>query len=165
MIKYTTAEVVFEEVPDEVTLAINISNCQNCCEGCHSPELRCDIGEELTREKLAELIAENDGITCVCFMGEGNDPEALQNLISYLKDKTQLKVALYSGRENVDEDFYWDMLDYLKIGPYVKEWGPLNSPATNQRMYGAVNINKAIHIHGKWRSHWEDITSKFWKRQ
>ena len=165
MIKYVQTEVVFSEIPDEITLAINISNCQNHCPGCHSAYLRTDIGEELTTEKLDSLIQDNMGITCVCFMGEGNDPEALQALISYLKIKTRLKVGLYSGRENVDEDFYWDNLDYLKIGPYVKEWGPLNCSATNQRLYGAVNINKAINVHGKWRSHWADITNKFWKKE
>ena len=165
MIKYVNAEVVFEEIPDEVTLAINISNCQNRCDGCHSPELRCDIGDELTEERLGKLISENDGITCVCFMGEGNDSDALQKLISYLKEHYEYKAALYSGRNNVDEDFYWDKLDYLKIGPYKAECGPLNTPTTNQRLYCAININKAINVGGKWRSHWVDITEKFWKRQ
>lgn len=165
MIKYTNAEIVFEEIPDEVTLAINISNCQNRCEGCHSPELRCDIGDELTEEKLSEIVLANYGITCVCFMGEGNDQEALQKLILFLKEHYTYKIALYSGRENVDEDFYWDKLDYLKIGPYNAECGPLNCPTTNQRLYEAVNINKSIKVHGKWHSHWADITNKFWERQ
>ena len=82
MIKYKedTVQVVFEEIPDEVTLAIEITNCPGQCVGCHSPWLRDDIGEELTKEKLFELIDANKGITCVCFMGEGKDQEALKSL-------------------------------------------------------------------------------------
>ena len=47
MVKYVNTEVVFEEIPDEITLAINVSNCPNQCPGCHSPYLREDIGEDL----------------------------------------------------------------------------------------------------------------------
>ena len=57
--------VTFEEIPTEVTLSLSISNCQGKCPGCHSPELRCNIGTELTNEKLDELITKNSGISCV----------------------------------------------------------------------------------------------------
>ena len=56
MIKYTDTEVVFREFPDEITLAINISNCPIHCKGCHSPELWDDIGEKLTYTKLELLV-------------------------------------------------------------------------------------------------------------
>ena len=36
MLKYANFDIVFQEVPEEVTLAINISNCPNQCPGCHS---------------------------------------------------------------------------------------------------------------------------------
>ena len=36
MIKYYNAMVVFEEIPNEITLAINITNCPCHCKGCHS---------------------------------------------------------------------------------------------------------------------------------
>ena len=39
MLKYVDTKVVFAEVPDEVTLAINISNCPCHCDGCHSEYL------------------------------------------------------------------------------------------------------------------------------
>lgn len=166
MIKFTDTQIVFQEIPDEISLGVNISNCTHNCPGCHSPELRQNIGTELDFSAVDRLIEENDGITCFLLLGEGNDEEALKNVILYIKEKyLNLKIGLYSGRENVDEDFYWDKLDYLKIGPYVKEWGPLNCSATNQRLYGVVNINKAIKVHGKWRSHWADITNKFWKNE
>ena len=39
MLKYANFDIVFQEVPEEVTLAINISNCPNQCPGCHSKYL------------------------------------------------------------------------------------------------------------------------------
>ena len=48
MLKYVNSSVVFQEIPDEVTLAINISNCPCHCPGCHSKYLWEDIGLPLT---------------------------------------------------------------------------------------------------------------------
>ena len=146
---------MFEEVPDEITLALNITNCQNRCVGCHSPELRKNIGEELTKEKLDALIAANDGITCVCFMGEGNDFAALLGLSNHIRAKyPYLKKALYSGR-NIREGELRTLIsffDYIKVGEYKPECGPLNNPKTNQRMYKFNDVEIV------------DITSKFWKK-
>ena len=36
MLKYVNCGIVFQEIPDEVTLSINISNCPCHCPGCHS---------------------------------------------------------------------------------------------------------------------------------
>ena len=87
MIKYYNIEVVFEEIPDEVTLAVNITNCQHNCPGCHSQYLREDIGKELNFKAIDKLIEKNDGITCFCFMGEGNDPKSLKDDILHIKEK------------------------------------------------------------------------------
>lgn len=163
MIKFLQTEVVFSEIPDEVTLAVNITNCQHNCPGCHSSYLRQDIGEELTESVIDELIKKNDGITCFCFMGEGNDKERLKELVSYIKHKHKIKIGLYSGGEDVD-DFYWDYLDFIKLGPYIEELGPLNKETTNQRLYAVRNLNRGIKVNGKWRNHWHDITDKFWKK-
>ena len=65
MIKYFNSMVVFEEIPSEITLAINITNCPCHCKGCHSKFLWEDIGVELTKDELYKLIDVNDGITCV----------------------------------------------------------------------------------------------------
>lgn len=168
MIKYKpdTVQVVFNEIPDEVTLAIEITNCQGLCEGCHSPWLREDIGEELTVEKLNELIDQNKGITCVCFMGEGKDYETLKQLaysIS-LRSDYPYKVALYSGRNEVEKDFD-EYFDYIKVGPYIPKYGPLNRETTNQRLY---KITRDGSGDGVWDTStgycWEDITYKFWRK-
>ena len=149
MIKYIPQDtmIVFSEIPDEITLAFNISNCQNHCVGCHTSYLRQDLGQRLTEEVLHNLITNNNGISCVCFMGEGNDAQALKNLVLYIRREfPDLKVALYSGREEVEDDIY-NIFDYVKIGPYKKEYGPLNEKTTNQRLYK----NRV------------DITNKFWR--
>lgn len=155
MVKYKpdTVQVVFEEIPDYVTLAIEITNCPGHCVGCHSPWLREDIGDELTVEKLRELIDNNKGINCVCFMGEGNDPEALKKLALSvtLRSDFPYKVALYSGREEVEDD-YDDYFDFIKIGPFIPDFGPLNKKTTNQRLYEITDGGR------------KDITSKFWRK-
>lgn len=161
MIKYKTdtVQVVFEEIPDEVTLAIEITNCPGHCVGCHSPWLREDIGEELTEERLSELINANNGITCVCFMGEGKDPEALKNLAKVVHmNFPGIKTALYSGREEV-EDEYDVFFNYIKVGPYKPEFGPLNKETTNQRLYLIIcylDDRKCVR---------KDITNKFWRKK
>ena len=166
MIKYKpdTVSVVFEEVPDYVTLAIEITNCPGHCEGCHSPWLREDIGEELTPEILDDLIRENRGINCICFMGEGKDPEAMKRLAFsiHLRSDYPYKVALYSGREEV-EDEYNAYFDFIKVGPYIPTKGPLNKETTNQRLYQITrNFNEEA---GKVEIIREDITYKFWRKE
>ena len=162
MIKYVDYDIVFQEVPGEVSLALNISNCPFRCEGCHSPHLREDIGENLERD-LPMLLEKYKGmITCVLFLGEGNDLDALWNLIMELH-QSGLKTALYTGDDFVPrsqeelihfaEDEY-AAPDYLKVGPYKKELGGLSSPGTNQRMY-------------RWNAEtkrYDDITYMFWRK-
>ena len=160
MIKYNTESVsiVFSEIPDEVTLAVEITNCPGTCVGCHSPWLREDIGEELTDEKLDELIEKNYGITCVCFMGEGRDQEALKNLAKHIHAKyPNLKTGLYSGREEVEEELYL-YFNYIKVGPYIPERKALNFETTNQRLHEVVAHMDDGSIEKK------DITYKFWRK-
>lgn len=159
MIKYVPqdTQVVFTEIPDEICLAINLSLCPHHCPGCHSPYLREDIGEELTTNILDKLIDNNPGITCVLFMGGDNDIDELCNLASHIS--VRIKSAWYTGSKEEDVDFYktgW-YFDYIKVGPYIKEKGPLNNPNTNQRLY---KIGRFYNQNLIMR---DDITNKFWK--
>lgn len=150
MIKYIPelTDVVLEEIPDRVTLAVEIPNCQGSCPGCHSSFLKLDLGKELTREDAERLVEENFGINCFLLLGEGNDHEALMSLAAHLRARfPKLELALYSGRQEVEEEIY-EAFDFVKVGPYVEALGPLSEPSTNQRLY----------YHGK------DITSRFWHR-
>ena len=155
--KYVDAKVVFAEIPDEVTLAINISGCPIRCPDCHSKYLWEDVGESLDRDSLYNLIEKNKGITCLAFMGGDANIAYLQTLIYWVKTRhPELKVAWYSGREEPLKRSDVKYLDYIKMGPFIKERGPLNDRNTNQRLYKVHHLDE-----GKIRI--EDITSKFWK--
>jgi len=149
---YTTYDIVFREIPREVTLAINLSNCPFRCEGCHSPELQDDLGDPLTAEKLVELIAQNPGITCVCFMGGDRSLAELKELSGAVSAQT-IKRAWYSGRSELPQEMLVHF-DYIKVGPYIKERGPLDSKTTNQRLYRIKRESSAGYLA-------EDITDLF----
>ena len=156
MLKYVNYEVVFAEIPDEISLAINISNCPCKCPGCHSPYLAEDIGERLRYDNLISLIHKNKGITCVAFMGGDADPLSVNAYASIIKEQfPSLKVAWYSGRQELSKDIELSNFDFIKIGPYVEQFGPLNNPNTNQIMY------KVVHEGSK--NELLNITNKFWK--
>ena len=137
MLKYADYDIVFGEIPDEVTLAINLSNCPNRCHGCHSPWLLEDIGSELNEEALESLINKyGDDITCVCFMGGDNDPKSVELLAKYLHEThPQLKVGWYSGKEAFAEGIDLVQFQFIKIGGYKENLGSLKSKTTNQRLY------------------------------
>ena len=154
MIKYVpqATSVVLEEIPGKVSLAIDITNCPMRCPGCHSPFLQTDTGEELTTDILDALIADNFGVNCILFFGEGQDDGRFLDLAWHIRDNyPNMEVALYSGRPEVPNT-YWRVFHYIKTGPYIEKLGPLNSPSTNQRLY-KVEGHRRI-----------DITSRFWKR-
>ena len=85
MLKYITTAVTFAEIPDEITLCINITGCPNKCPGCHSPFLWEDNGKDLTQHTLEQLIKDNSGVSCVCLMGGDQDPEAINFLGEIIK--------------------------------------------------------------------------------
>lgn len=135
MIKYYNAMVVFEEIPNEITLAINITNCPCHCKGCHSQFLWEDVGTELTVEELDKLIEKNDGITAVCFMGGDKEPNLVNDLAFYLKKFKKLKVGWYSGKNDLSKDVFLKNFDYIKLGEYKEDFGSLDKETTNQRFY------------------------------
>ncbi len=138
MLKYTGFDIVFQEIPDEVTLAVNISNCPHRCPGCHSPYLWEDTGDPLTTEVLSDWLAlYGRKITCICFMGGDASRAEVAGLAKYLGTQqiAPVKTGWYSGGFTVPEEFPTEWFHYIKLGPYLKEKGPLNSPGTNQRLY------------------------------
>lgn len=157
MIKYTEAQVTFAEIPTEISLCFSISNCSGLCRECHSPELRQDIGKRL-KTNVCQEIAAHPCITCVCFLGESlRDKEAIyewEQIVDSIRTwKPNLKIAMYSGRTSVELEM-WELFDYVKLGPYIPEYGPLDNPNTNQRLYKINRETKDI----------EDITYMFWRR-
>ena len=156
MIKYTECHTTFAEIPTEINLCFSISNCSGLCRDCHSPELRSDIGERLLTNVCQE-IDKHPGITCVCFLGESlKSKEAKyewQKIVKTVRTyRPSIKLALYSGRTEV-EDWIWNAFDYVKVGPYLPEKGPLNNPHTNQRLYKIDEYGNKT-----------DITYLFWRK-
>ena len=161
MLKYVNTMVTFSEVPDEVSLCIEISNCPCHCINCHSPYLAEDIGEKLTLDKIYKLIDNNEGITCICFMGGDSSPKEIDMFARCIKDLYDIKVAWYSGRQELSKDINLKWFNFIKLGPYIEELGPLNSKTTNQRFY------KVVYNHyddGTSGYELEDITYKFFKK-
>ena len=155
MVKFVDTMVTFSEFPDEISLCINISNCPCFCKECHSSYLSEDIGTLLTMRKLKELIKKNKGITCVGFMGGDAEPHYINTLAQQVKESTDLKVGWYSGKQELDRSINPKWFDYIKLGPYIEEKGPIDNPNTNQRMFKIK--------HTKFSDIAEDITNKFWK--
>lgn len=155
MLKYVNTSVVFQEIPDEVTLAVNLSNCPCRCPGCHSHYLWTDIGEPLTTIALETMVRDYGGdITCVCFMGGDAEPEYVNALAEYLRrEHRQLKTAWYSGRSRVPAVVRKNNFDYIKLGPYIEHLGCLKDRTTNQRLYKRAAGDD-----------FTDITSVFWKK-
>ena len=103
--KYVDTKIVFQELPNEITLAINISGCPCACIGCHSSYLSQDIGELLTKEALQQLIRKNKGITAILFMGGDANPAYINKLAEYLyHNYPNLKIGWYSGRDKLSEE-------------------------------------------------------------
>lgn len=156
MLKYVNYDIVFQEIPDEVTLAINISNCPNHCPGCHSAYLMEDIGKPLTEETLNAFLEEYEGeISCICFMGGDAAPHEVERLAKYLcQQQTKqgaIKVGWYSGKSKLPENIDASWFQFIKLGPYIEHLGSLRSPTTNQKLY-KVSANKEFC----------NITSTFW---
>ena len=113
MVRYHNFDVVFAEIPDETTLAINITGCPNRCPGCHSPHLQRDEGRPLDDAELRALLGRyGESVTCVCFMGGDASPHEIARLARLVRqERTALRTA------------------------WFERLGPLTTPTTNQRLY------------------------------
>ena len=121
LLKYSNYDVVFQEIPGEVALAINITQCPHHCDGCHSAVLAGDFGNYL-RDDIGSILKQyGDYITCVLLMGGDQHMSDLVSVLRRIKRETKLKTGVYSG----SDDFglfepAFPYLDFLKIGPYKK---------------------------------------------
>lgn len=155
MLKHVNCGIVFQEIPDEVTLSINISNCPCHCPGCHSSYLWDNIGEELNKNTIDAFMEKyGDDITCICFMGGDASPSDVEQLALYIHSTyPNTKVGWYSGRQTVSSDISQDNFDYIKLGPYIEHLGALKERTTNQRLYKKLADGS-----------FQDITSRFWRK-
>ncbi len=153
MLYYTEVDLSSYEIPGEITLNIYISGCQNRCSNCHYLELqKNDYGDllKLNFKQILELY--RNYATCICFMGEGRgttvERNEMQDYIEHIH-LASMKAALYCGRDTTIES-WMEGFDYVKIGRFYPDKGPLTAPTTNQKMYM------------KERNKWIDITYSFY---
>ena len=153
-IKYYTTKICYQEVPDEVSFGYFLTGCPNKCKNCHSPHLRDDIGDVVLNDLENHLATKAKYCSCILFMG-GDDDNHIDSLIENIKvcKEKGFRTALYSGfnLEHARKDLL-DILDYIKVGPYIEEMGPLKNKNTNQRLYKIENGSIK-----------EDITYRFWR--
>lgn len=146
-------DIVYREIPDEVSLMLMISGCKEKCKFCHSPWLKLDVGEELNYNYLQNLIDKYKfSITTILFMGGEHVQTELIPFVKQVKENN-LKSAWYCGKDEVENKELLSNLDYYKIGSYKHDKGPLNVKTTNQKLF----LNKNNNI--------EDITYKFWEEE
>lgn len=149
-LRYRHEEVVWLEVPGEVSLAYHITGCPLRCKGCHSADTwKVGSGELLTPEHFSKRLQQYKNlITCVLFMGGEWLPEQLLTYLQ-LAQEADLKTCLYTGfeKEQVPAELL-PLLDYLKTGPWIPERGGLDNPATNQcfiNQRSGVLLNHLFH--------------------
>ena len=103
MLKYVNTGIVFQEIPDEVTLAINISNCPCHCPGCHSHYLWEDIGLPLNPEAIDDFVQKfGSNLTCIAFMGGDGDPKGVNLLPARYANQATSGLTLTIGESNKD---------------------------------------------------------------
>ena len=113
--RYSHEQVVWLEVPNEVSLAYQISGCPLRCKGCHSADTwKLGVGQELSSEYLDSRLKQYQGlITCVLFLGgEWQVDELIARLVQVKQGG--LKTCLYTGfeQEELTQDIIYH-LDYL----------------------------------------------------
>lgn len=134
-LRFSNEQIVWQEVPNETSLAFSFNGCPLGCKGCHSTELWCaGRGTILTAEYLQQRLAQYHGlISCVLFMGGEWHSEQLAPLLQLVR-ANGLATCLYTGLEAHEVPAHLlPFLTYLKTGRWIAERGGLNSLTTNQR--------------------------------
>lgn len=133
--------VTLTELPGKIAVYFAFGNCQNHCDGCHSPELTYPVENPLTNAFMKGYAAEqiNKGANAILLMGGTTNGIAVDDLIYLINSlDTLAPVGIYSGSN--DDALHQHIADrsrltWLKTGSYQKEKGGLDNPLTNQRFY------------------------------
>ena len=83
-------------------------------------------------------------------MGGDSNPSEVDALAHFIKIYFPIKIAWYSGRQELSKEINLNNFNFIKLGPYIEDLGPLNSKTTNQRFY-KIEEGKLV-----------DITNLFW---
>lgn len=150
-------DVVFQEIPNEISLSFSICGCTNRCKGCHSEFLWNESnGEFHNLEDILKIINKYKSyITNILFLGGEHLLDELHIICDSIHIKyPNIKISWYCGNNDLkylhDNKNYFD---YIKIGSYEETLGGLNNKGTNQRLFEIINNNI------------NDITHLFWKEK
>ena len=154
MLRYSGQDILFREIPGEISLAFYITGCPHNCKGCHWTKYNIPNDQEqfdvLNISHIEDQLYKYSGfISNVLFFGGDWEPEILEQMAIFIKNY-KLKTSLYTGLtmvELADSCITWNCWDYIKFGPWTGK--PLSDKNTNQRLIDIKN-NK-------------DITHKFWR--
>jgi anaerobic ribonucleoside-triphosphate reductase activating protein len=141
--------VVFQEVPDEISLCFSITGCKVGCKGCHSTELWNEkSGIALTNQAFIQWLKKYKGlISCVVFFGGEWQPIALIEKLLIAKN-FGLKTCLYSGENHIEIKIS-QHLNFLKTGKWQPELGGLDSITSNQTFRDLTTGEKLNHLFTK----------------
>ena len=139
----TGVDIVFQEVPEYISICFSIAGCSLQCEGCHSTHLWKKPGKDnLTLGSYLSILKKYQGMAdCVLFMGGEWHPEELTRYLM-LARSMDYKTCLYTGQETVDQAII-KQLDFIKTGPWISKLGGLSSPNTNQ-VFTDLHTNKKL---------------------
>ena len=143
---YLTPNIVFQEVPGEISLCFSITGCKLACSGCHSAELwNAEHGSPLTNEIFQYYLQQYAGLlSCILFFGgEWQSAKLIEKLV--FAKQQGLKTCLYSGQKHIDIHIS-KHLTYLKTGKWDPRRGGLDSSGTNQLFYNLITGEKLNHL-------------------
>ncbi len=135
-LKYVSTCVALQEVPDEISLIINVSGCPHKCEGCHSQYLWEYKGNYLIDDLEQILDERGQYISCVCLMGGDYNIMELNQALDFIETRGY-KTCVYLGCNYIPPKLH--TVNYLKIGSYKKNLGGLDKLTTNQRFYKNID--------------------------
>ncbi len=154
VLRYSSYDIVLQEIPNEISLCFTITGCPLACEGCHSQYTwNPDLGEPMTAVVLEKLLDKYDQtISCVLFMGGEWNIEYLLRFIEISKNRN-LKTALYTGLnlKQIKKKYpeLLTKLDYIKTGKWIPSLGGLDSRTTNQELLEVKTGNVLNHYFWK----------------
>ncbi len=154
VLRYSSYDIVLQEIPNEISLCFTITGCPLACEGCHSQYTwNPDLGEPMTAVVLEKLLDKYDQtISCVLFMGGEWNIECLLRFIEISKNRN-LKTALYTGLnlKQIKKKYpeLLTKLDYIKTGKWIPSLGGLDSRTTNQELLEVKTGNVLNHYFWK----------------
>ena len=166
--KYIYNGILFQEIPDEITIGFTLLGCTRHCKGCHSSKywdinLDPEIGYTFYVTNIIRDVYSNpmnNAATTVCFFGgDWNCSSFFDVVLDFKYDMYRnssyhkYKLAWYTGLDEYKaiNDITIELFNYIKVGEYNKELGGLRSKTTNQKLFKTRELT--------------DITSRFWREE